>query len=71
MLLPNIQKALAYYLNSNDGLTQSDEDNLAREVLALHPELKREFDDLLQSDPDFNYAPEAIVDWIIETVICK
>lgn len=41
----------------------------AKKYLKNHPQIKDEFFDLINSDPDFNYSKIEIIDWIIDCVL--
>jgi len=60
---------MQYRIRLNNTVTQEDEDKIARELLEQYPFLMREFNANKNDDPEFTYAPEAIVDWVIECVI--
>ena len=49
--------------------THEEGDKLILQYAELHSELKDEFYDLLNSDPQFNYKEEEFLDWVIDYVI--
>lgn len=49
--------------------TSEQEDKIALAYYQLFPLIKEEFDDLLKSDPKFNYKEHEFLSWVKDVVI--